>query len=173
MLLLLQRSVRLLTPNYQSARFQSLRNSLQRVTPKITAPIKAATFSPNAGCSHSSDTPGCSRRKLGLQQVAEPDSRLLLAHPACQASGPFTTKVMRICVYVCVWSSETVSECPVPRSAATWSDALPTTASSQPDSSSTPHPAVPFKVKTSTVSGPQEALKPKLKCAWKISIWCL
>lgn len=108
-MLLLQRSVRLLTPNYQSARFQSLRNSLQRVTPKITAPIKAATFSPNAGCSHSSDTPGCPRRKLGLQQVAEPDSRLLLAHPACQASGPFTTKVMRICVYVCVWSSETVS----------------------------------------------------------------
>lgn len=71
--LLLQRSVQLLSPNYQSARFQSLRNSLQRVTPKITALIKAATFSPNAECTHSSDTPGCSRRKLGLRQVAEPD----------------------------------------------------------------------------------------------------
>lgn len=74
---------------------------------------------------------------------------------------------------MCACGAVRDSQCPVPRSAATWSDALPTTASSQPNSSSTPHPAVPFKVKTPTVSGPQEALKPKLKCAWKIFIWCL
>lgn len=56
----------------QSARFQPVRNSCERVTLKKTALIKATTFGPNAGDGHSSDTHGCTRRKLGLQQVAVP-----------------------------------------------------------------------------------------------------
>lgn len=124
----------------RSARFQSVRNSSERVTLEMTAPITAATFGPSAEGGRSSDTHGCTRRKLGLQRLAAPGLTATSRRPNLPSVGDIHS--------LCAWCSQSQPvPAPVPRSAASWSADLPPTGSSRSPLSSRTLPVLFFQNK--------------------------
>lgn len=108
LLSLRQRSVRLPNPKW-AGQHVSKRSQIARL--KITAAIKATPFSPCSGDGHRGGTYGFTRLKL-----VAPRWPLLLACSMCPKwRGHYESHVR-------AWCSQSARRCPLPRSAATWSE---------------------------------------------------
>lgn len=125
----------------QSARFQSVRNSFERLSLEIHCDDQSSHI-PSARRSRDiSDTHGCTRHKprSAAGSSAGTDGHFSPADSAeCQGGRG-----------ACAWCSRGQSV-PVPRSAATRSADLPIAGSSRLKLSNNTHPACVFKIKSST-----------------------